>query len=30
MAVSASSHWVDFEETNGRKTNDGTTIIIFR
>ena len=29
MAVSASSHWVDFEETNGRKTNDSEQQSIF-
>tara|TARA_R100001463_G_scaffold3271_3_gene13469 strand:- start:526 stop:1095 length:570 start_codon:yes stop_codon:yes gene_type:complete len=29
MAVSASSHWVDFEEINGRKTNDSEQQSLF-
>ena len=29
MAVSASSHWVDFEEISGRKTNDSEQQFLF-
>jgi hypothetical protein len=29
MAVSAASHWTDFEETNGRKTNDAEQQSLF-